>query len=149
MCRPSCCKPSHEGTGIAAVAVVAGAAVAIAKIGPVLARIWHIAIEALTIFTLTCAAAAACILLTWATVRLIGMRRKPPSGVSRPGQPETDAQPIAQPRRQLAAAQAHAGQADALIGYRITPHVPAAPLRREPRELSPHDARQGGRDGRP
>jgi hypothetical protein len=75
MGRPSCCKPSNEGPGIAAVAVSAGAVFAAAKIGPAVARIWHTAVEALTIFTLTCAAAAACILVTWATARIIGSRR--------------------------------------------------------------------------
>ena len=75
MCRPSCCKkPPDEGAGIAAVAVIAAVFVAV-KVGPAVARIWHIAVEALTIFTLTCAAAAACILVTWATARLIGSRR--------------------------------------------------------------------------
>ena len=75
MCRPSCCKkPPDEGAGIAAVAVIA-AVFAAAKIGPAVARIWHIAVEALTIFTLTCAAAAACILVTWAAARLIDSRR--------------------------------------------------------------------------
>jgi hypothetical protein len=77
MCRrPSCCQPpSHEGAGIAAVAVIIGAAYAYAKIGPAVARIWHLAVEALTIFTLTCAAAAAGILVTWATAHIIRTRR--------------------------------------------------------------------------
>ena len=74
MCRPPCCQPPDNGAGIAAVAVIAAVLVAV-KIGPAVARIWHIAVEALTIFTLTCAAAAACILVTWATARLIGSRR--------------------------------------------------------------------------
>ena len=74
MCRPSCCKPSGDGAGIAAVAVIAAVFVAV-KIGPAVARIWHIAVEALTIFTLTCASAAAAILVTWATARIIGSRR--------------------------------------------------------------------------
>ena len=74
MCRPPCCQPPDDGAGIAAVAVIAAVLVAV-KIGPAVARIWHIAVEALTIFTLTCAAAAACILVTWATVRIIGSRR--------------------------------------------------------------------------
>ena len=73
MCRPSCCQPPDNGAGIAAVAVIAAVFVAV-KIGPAVARIWHIAVEALTIFTLTCAAAAACILVTWATARLTGSR---------------------------------------------------------------------------
>ena len=75
MCRPSCCKPSGDGASIAAVAVIAAATFVAAKIGPAVARIWHIAVEALTIFTLTAASAAACILVTWATARIIGSRR--------------------------------------------------------------------------
>jgi hypothetical protein len=76
MCRrPSCCQPSNEGAGIAAVAVIAGAAYAYAKIGPVAARIWHLAVEAVTIFTLGCAAAAAGIVITWATAHFIRTRR--------------------------------------------------------------------------
>ena len=75
MCRPSCCKPSNDGAGIAAIAVILGGAFAYAKIGPALAKIWHIAVEALTIFTLTAASAAAVILVTWATARIIGSRR--------------------------------------------------------------------------
>jgi hypothetical protein len=74
MCRPSCCKPPDDGAGVAALAVIAAVLVAV-KIGPVVARIWHIAVEALTVFTLTCAAAAACILVIWATSRIIGSRR--------------------------------------------------------------------------
>jgi len=72
MCRPSCCKPSGDGAGITAVAVIAAAAFAAAKIGPAVARIWHIAVEALTIFMLTAASAAA---VTLATARIIGSRR--------------------------------------------------------------------------
>jgi len=77
MCRrPSCCpSSSNEGTGIAAVAVIVGAAVAYAKIGPELARIWHLAVEAVIIFTLGCAAAAAGIVVTWATAHIIRTRR--------------------------------------------------------------------------
>src|SRR5919108_2496962 len=75
MCRPSCCKPSNDGAGITAVAIIAGAAFAYAKIGPVVARIWHIAVEALAILTLTAASAAAAIVVTWATARIIGSRR--------------------------------------------------------------------------
>jgi hypothetical protein len=74
MCRPSCCKPPDQGAGIAAVAVIAAVFVAV-KIGPAVARIWHLAVEAVTIFTLTCVAAVAVILVTWATARIIGSRR--------------------------------------------------------------------------
>jgi hypothetical protein len=76
MCRrPSCCQPSNEGAGIVAVAVIGVAAVAYVKIGPAVARIWHLVVEAVIIFTLTCAAAAAGIVVTWATARIIRTRR--------------------------------------------------------------------------
>jgi hypothetical protein len=75
MCRPSCRKPSGDAAGIAAVAVIAAVVFAAARIGPAVARIWHIAVEALTIFTLTAASAAAIILVTLATARIIDSRR--------------------------------------------------------------------------
>ena len=75
MCRPSCCKPSNEGAGIAAVAVIAGGAFVYAKIGPAVARIWHLAIEALAIFMLTAASAVVAIVVTWAMARIIRSRR--------------------------------------------------------------------------
>ena len=71
MCRPSCCKPSGDGAGIAAVAVIVGGTFIYAKIGPAVARIWHIAVEALAIFTLTAACAAVVILITWAVARIV------------------------------------------------------------------------------
>jgi hypothetical protein len=72
MCRPSCCNnTSHEGAGIAAVAIVIGAALIAIKLGPTVARIAHIAVEALTIITLTVAAALACLLAGWLTVRIV------------------------------------------------------------------------------
>ena len=79
MCRSSCCRErSDAGAGVVAVAVIAGAAFAYAKIGPVVARIWHLAVDALTIFTHTCAAAAAVIVVTWVVVRItrIGQTRR-------------------------------------------------------------------------
>jgi hypothetical protein len=76
MCRPPCCRPpSCEGAGIAAVAILIAAAFANAKIGPGVARIWHVAVEALTIAVLTAAAAAAVIAVTWATARILQHRR--------------------------------------------------------------------------
>jgi len=79
MCRPSCCKPSNEGAGIAAVAVIAGTAVVAVKIGPIVARILHLVIEVLTIIMLTAVTALACIVLGWLTVRIVRwqLRRHP------------------------------------------------------------------------
>jgi hypothetical protein len=74
MCRPSCCKPSNEGAGIAAVAVIASAAVVAVKIGPVVARITHLVVEVLTIVMLTAVSALACIVLGWLTVCIVRWR---------------------------------------------------------------------------
>jgi hypothetical protein len=76
MCRPSCCKPSNEGTGIAAIAVIVGAAFAYAKIGHAVADILHTATVVLTVLLLTAVAALAAILVTCATARIIGRRRQ-------------------------------------------------------------------------
>jgi hypothetical protein len=74
MCRPSCCKQSNEGAGIAAVAAIAGTAVVAVKIGPIVARIVHLVVEVLTIIMLTAASALVAILLTWATVQIVRWR---------------------------------------------------------------------------
>ena len=75
MCRPSCCsKSTGDGAGIAAVAVVTGAAIVAVKTGPIVARILHLIAEVLTIITLTAATALACILLGWLTVRIVRWR---------------------------------------------------------------------------
>jgi hypothetical protein len=96
MCRrPSCCQPSNEGTGIAAVAVIVGAAFAYAKIGPEVARIWHLAVEAVIIFTLGCAAAAVGIVVTWATAHYIRTRRTQRQAVLVPVSPDAQS-PIGQ-----------------------------------------------------
>ena len=76
MCKRSCCchNTSAEGAGIAAVAVLAAGAIVAVKIGPVVARIIHLAVEVLTIIMLTAAAALAAIVLTWVTVRIVRWR---------------------------------------------------------------------------
>lgn len=71
MCRPSCCKPSHEGAGITAIAVIAAGAIVAVKIGPIVARIIHLAIEVLTIIMLTAASALACIVLAWLAICIV------------------------------------------------------------------------------
>ena len=69
MCRPSCCdKPGGQGTGIAAVAIIVGAALIVAKIGPVVAQIAHIAIEVLRIAVLTAGAVLAVAVAVWLAV---------------------------------------------------------------------------------
>jgi hypothetical protein len=74
MCRPSCCKSSNEGAGIAAVAVIAGTAFVAVKIGPIVARILHLVVEVLTVIMLTAVTALACIVLGWLTVRIVRWR---------------------------------------------------------------------------
>jgi hypothetical protein len=74
MCRPSCCKQSNEGAGLAAVAVIAGGAIVAVKIGPIVARILHLVVEVLTIIMLTAATALACIVLAWLAVRVVRWR---------------------------------------------------------------------------
>ena len=74
MCRPSCCKPSNEGAGIAAVAVIAAGAFVVVKIGPIVARIIQLAVEVLTIVLLTAATALACIVLAWLAVCIVRWR---------------------------------------------------------------------------
>jgi hypothetical protein len=72
MCKQSCCPgKSREGTGIAAVAALAAGAIVAVKIGPIVARIFHIVIEVLTIVMLTAASALACIVLTFLTVKIV------------------------------------------------------------------------------
>ncbi len=71
MCKPSCCKPSHDGAGIAAVAVIAGAALLAAKIGPIVARIGHLVIEVATIVLVTTGSALVLIAATWLTLQVV------------------------------------------------------------------------------
>jgi uncharacterized membrane protein YozB (DUF420 family) len=78
MCKRSCCchTKSREGAGIAAVAVLAAGAIVAVKIGPIVARIIHLAVEVLTVIMLTAASALAAIVLTWATVQIVRWRAR-------------------------------------------------------------------------
>jgi len=77
MCRPSCCtKSSGEGAAITAIAVLIGGALIVAKVGPIVARIFHDVIEALVIITLTAASVLACLLMTWLVIRLVRWRNR-------------------------------------------------------------------------
>ena len=78
MCKRSCCchSKSAEGAGVAAVAVLAAGAIVAVKIGPIVARILHLAVEVLTIIMLTAASALAAIVLTWLTVRIARWRAR-------------------------------------------------------------------------
>jgi hypothetical protein len=59
---------------VAAIAVLAVGAIVAVKIGPVVARILHLAVEVLTIILLTAASTLAAIVLTWVTVRIVRWR---------------------------------------------------------------------------
>ena len=69
MCRPSCCDNSGgQGAGIAAVALIATGTLIVAKIGPIVAKIVHIALEVIRITALTAAAVLAVAVAAWLAV---------------------------------------------------------------------------------
>ena len=71
MCRPPCCNDSGgQGTGIAAVAVIMVAALVAAKIGPVVARIVHTALEVIRLAALTTGLVVALAAITWAAITI-------------------------------------------------------------------------------
>jgi hypothetical protein len=71
MCRPSCCdKNGGQGAGIAAVAVIIGAALVAAKIGPVVARIVHTVVEVIRLAALTTGLVVALAAVTWAAITI-------------------------------------------------------------------------------
>ena len=71
MCRPSCCGNSGgQGTGIAAVAIIIGAALIVAKIGPIVAKIIHIALEVIRFAALTTGLVLALAAITWAAIMI-------------------------------------------------------------------------------
>ena len=71
MCRPSCCNNSGgQGAGIAAVALILGAALIVAKIGPIVAQIAHIVMEVIRIAALTIGLVLALAVITWAAIMI-------------------------------------------------------------------------------
>src|SRR5215471_9552479 len=71
MCRPSCCdKNGGQGAGIAAVAIIIGAALIAAKIGPIVAGIVHTVLEVLRIVALTTGLVLALAVVTWAAIMI-------------------------------------------------------------------------------
>jgi hypothetical protein len=69
MCRPSCCNNSGgQDAGIAAVALLIGAALVAAKIGPVVAKIVHVALEVIRLAALTTGLVVALAVFTWAVI---------------------------------------------------------------------------------
>jgi hypothetical protein len=75
MCRPSCCDNSRgQGAGIAAVALILIGTLIVAKIGPIVAQIVHIALEVLRIAALTAGAVLALAMLAWLAVMIVRWR---------------------------------------------------------------------------
>jgi hypothetical protein len=71
MCRPSCCDNSRgQGAGIAAVAIITGAALIVAKIGPIVARIIRIALEVIRFAALTTGLVLALAAITWTAIMI-------------------------------------------------------------------------------
>ena len=71
MCRPPCCNHSGgQGTGIATVAIIIGAALIAAKIGPILARIVHTVSEVIRLAALATGLVVAVAVLTWAAITI-------------------------------------------------------------------------------
>ena len=71
MCRPSCCDNSGgQGAGIAAVAIIIGAVLIVAKIGPIVASIIHIALEVIRVAALTTGLVLALAAITWAAIMI-------------------------------------------------------------------------------
>jgi hypothetical protein len=69
MCRPSCCDNSGgQGSGIAAVALILGAALIVAKIGPIVAQIVHVALGVIRVAALTAGAVLAVVVAAWLAV---------------------------------------------------------------------------------
>jgi hypothetical protein len=72
MCRPSCCNNSGgQETGIAAVAVLIGAALLAAKIGPIVAHIIHVVLDVIRLVALTTGLVVALAVLAWAAIVII------------------------------------------------------------------------------
>jgi hypothetical protein len=71
MCRPSCCGNSGgQGAGIAAVALILGAALIVAKIGPIVAKVIHVALEVIRFAALTTGLVLALAAITWAAIMI-------------------------------------------------------------------------------
>jgi hypothetical protein len=72
MCRPSCCNNSGgQEAGIAAVAVLIGAALVAAKIGPIVAHIIGVVLNLIRLIALTTGLVVALAVFTWAAVVII------------------------------------------------------------------------------
>jgi hypothetical protein len=71
MCRPSCCKPRSQASGVAAAALIIGAGIAVGKIRPEVHKIMHDVIDVLRTIGLTMAAIVAVTIVAWAAAQLV------------------------------------------------------------------------------
>src|SRR5512132_4084168 len=72
MCRQSCCdKAGGQGAGIAAVALILIGTLIVAKIGPIVAQIVHLALEVIRIAALTAGAVLAVAVAAWLAVMTV------------------------------------------------------------------------------
>jgi hypothetical protein len=71
MCRPSCCEnPRGQGGGIATAGLMLLAAFIVAKIGPIVARIVHVALEVIRFAALTTGLVLALAVITRAAITI-------------------------------------------------------------------------------
>jgi hypothetical protein len=69
MCRPPCCNNNgSQDAGVAAVALLIGAALVAAKIGPVVAKIVHVALEVIRLAALITGLVVVVAVVTWAAI---------------------------------------------------------------------------------
>ncbi len=77
MCRPSCCNNSgSQGSGIAAVALLIGAALVAAKIGPIVAHIINVVLNVIRLAALTTGLVVALAVFTWAVIVVTRWQRR-------------------------------------------------------------------------
>src|SRR5260370_42313694 len=79
MCRPSCCNNSGgQSAGVAAVAIIIGAALVAAKVGPVVAKVVHVALEVIGVVALTTGLILALAVITWVAITITRWQRRRP-----------------------------------------------------------------------
>ena len=79
MCKPSCCNNTRgQGPGIAAVALIMLAVLAVARIGPIVAHIVRTVVEVIRVAAVTTGVVLALAAVTWAAITITRwqLRRK-------------------------------------------------------------------------
>jgi hypothetical protein len=71
MCKPSCCNNTRgQGPGIAAVALIMLAVLAVARIGPIVAHIVRTVVEVIRVAAVTTGVVLALAAVTWAAITI-------------------------------------------------------------------------------